>query len=646
VSQPTSQPTSAGQQAALLQAGAAEYTGLQQAATAAVLASVLAAWATLDAGRAIASWEAGIGERIYVLISMAQELFARDANSYVRRSLGLMGLTYRGGDVVPLNFAGIASDGRDLESLLAGAVVNLRQSQRAGESEARARERGANFLRLAGQTQVADAARAAEGVSITASEPTDRTGKKVEVGWIRVLNPPSCSRCVLLAGRFYRWNEGFERHPNCFPAGTVVSGPKIDAATRRWFEGELVTIRTASGQEISVTGNHPVLTDGGWLPARLLQPGDHVVRSFGARSAFLEIPGHQQVPSRIEDVFGALSMTSSVLQVPSTTEDFHGDGSGGEVDVVAADGLLGDGRQPLGGQALEELSLPLRAEGPDCFSTQCGSEQGLVGLAGPQSRDMGSGGLGGSLFGRHLPGAHQASIRVAANLYAVPEQARAQGVPTDVVFATERVLALASRILRRDFGNRQDEVAARWDAPAGSFSVETCDGYASQGKDLLLRLAGQVALDRVVEKVSRQWSGHVYNLTSSEGWMSSNGIIFSNCDCRHVPATEAVANPLLTDPMLYFNSLTPAEQDRYFGAGPAQAIRDGAAVDRTVNATGRARNSVYTADDGKRYTKELARDGVRRPTPDQIYKDANGDKAAAITALKKFGYVAGGSRRS
>jgi hypothetical protein len=34
-------------------------------------------------------------------------------------------------------------------------------------------------------------------------------------GYVRMLNPPSCSRCVVLAGKFYRWNEGFERHPQC-----------------------------------------------------------------------------------------------------------------------------------------------------------------------------------------------------------------------------------------------------------------------------------------------------------------------------------------------------------------------------------------------------------------------------------------------
>lgn len=53
---------------------------------------------------------------------------------------------------------------------------------------------------------VADAARGAESVSITATPNTV---------WTRYLNPPSCSRCALLAGRVYRWSDGFDRHTGC-----------------------------------------------------------------------------------------------------------------------------------------------------------------------------------------------------------------------------------------------------------------------------------------------------------------------------------------------------------------------------------------------------------------------------------------------
>lgn len=46
-----------------------------------------------------------------------------------------------------------------------------------------------------------------------------------------MLNPPSCSRCTVLAGRFYMWNEGFARHPNCdclhIPSSESVSGDLV-----------------------------------------------------------------------------------------------------------------------------------------------------------------------------------------------------------------------------------------------------------------------------------------------------------------------------------------------------------------------------------------------------------------------------------
>lgn len=61
------------------------------------------------------------------------------------------------------------------------------------------------FERLV-ESLVQDAGRAAESVAITA---------RPKVAWVRHLNLPSCSRCAVLAGRIYRYSEGFQRHPGC-----------------------------------------------------------------------------------------------------------------------------------------------------------------------------------------------------------------------------------------------------------------------------------------------------------------------------------------------------------------------------------------------------------------------------------------------
>jgi hypothetical protein len=686
----------------------------------AAVQQALAIFLAMRVSTIVDEWvKGGVGNRIYTLLSLAQKIAASDSETYMRTILNQLGLDL--GDIPEINydiFAGIASDNRDLDSLLAGAVIRVRQKKRAGASDYDAMKSGADYLEMVVKTQISDASRGADAVVLTVADdvrqienrqpistvdqgrtgfgrpatrrpvtpdseppiftpPPQRVGfgrpakrrpalpepavapspapparivkvgQKTSIGWIRVLDPPSCGRCAILAGRFYKWSDGFLRHPNCFPAGTVISGPRLDAATRRWFEGELVTICTASGQELSVTGNHPVLTDGGWIPATLIKEGDNVIRSLGAKTALGQIPDDHQVPARVEDIFGALSVVGDLAQVPSAAEDFHGDGIGGEIDVVSTNGhlrleevagVVQMAPEALFGGGLEAALLHSSASGTNQPVLIGGDSTGSI---------VGRPGLSTTLFEGHLSRTDQARLGLISNLNALFDQARADGSPPDAVLQAQRILAFACRVLRRDVDRRQGQVTARWDAPAGPLSMETRAGYTSRGLNLSERLTGQVAPDRVVEKVSRQWSGHVYNLTSSEGWMVADGIITSNCDCKHMPVTIAASKGIVVNPQEYFDSLSEEDQDRLFGKGEAEAIRNGADMNQVINATAR-KNGMYTADGGRRYTREgTTKKGfygargskVRRPTPWQIMKDSHGDREVAIELLTRFGYI-------
>lgn len=63
----------------------------------------------------------------------------------------------------------------------------------------------AEFERLVASL-VQDAGRAAQSVA---------TAARTRTVHVRYLSPPSCARCAVLAGRIYRWSEGFLRHPGC-----------------------------------------------------------------------------------------------------------------------------------------------------------------------------------------------------------------------------------------------------------------------------------------------------------------------------------------------------------------------------------------------------------------------------------------------
>lgn len=195
----------------------------------ATLASVLAAWAAMDMAQLFTSWfRAGIGSRTFVLLSVAQESTASAAPEFVQRSAEILGTPIQRPALLPSTFAGIASDGRDLEGLLAGAPILTLQRIRRGEPTAVASRAGQDFLRRVVTTQIADAGRAADQVAIATALPAQPQQRPVRMGWVRMLNPPSCSRCVVLAGRFYRWSDGFQRHEMCdcahIPAVEDVAG--------------------------------------------------------------------------------------------------------------------------------------------------------------------------------------------------------------------------------------------------------------------------------------------------------------------------------------------------------------------------------------------------------------------------------------
>lgn len=163
-------------------------------------------WRQLDRGSIAASWRALLPRALSLLV-VAQTSAADAAGRYVADVADEYDLPDDAPQVVGTRFAGVASDGRDLASLLyRPAIVALTQI-REGATPARATAAGRFTLDLISRTQVADAGRAADGVAIAARPQL--------TGYVRMVVGATCARCLILAGRRYRWNAGFNRHPRC-----------------------------------------------------------------------------------------------------------------------------------------------------------------------------------------------------------------------------------------------------------------------------------------------------------------------------------------------------------------------------------------------------------------------------------------------
>lgn len=164
-------------------------------------------WARIDRADIARSWAASVPAAFTVLAS-AQAIAAASSTAY----LGDLAEAYDmpddpAGHVRVDGFAGVASDGRDLSSLLFEPAIAALAALKRGATVPRALASGRFLLDMITRTQVADAGRTADQVALVAQTRM--------AGYVRVLSPPSCSRCVILAGKFYRWNAGFQRHPRC-----------------------------------------------------------------------------------------------------------------------------------------------------------------------------------------------------------------------------------------------------------------------------------------------------------------------------------------------------------------------------------------------------------------------------------------------
>jgi hypothetical protein len=158
-------------------------------------------WAQVQPDDLDGSWGQQVPGAVQILAA-GQILAATQADARVTSTVGRSALR-----VNAPGFAGRAADGRSLTTLLDEPVIAVKTAIAAGQALDEALGRGLVRLTMAAATEVTDAGRLATGAAITARPQVH--------GYVRVVNAPACGRCIVLAGRVYRWSDGFQRHPRC-----------------------------------------------------------------------------------------------------------------------------------------------------------------------------------------------------------------------------------------------------------------------------------------------------------------------------------------------------------------------------------------------------------------------------------------------
>lgn len=312
----------------------------------------------------------------------------------------------------------------------------------------------------------------------------------------------TCPECLALDGQRTGLNEEFapgimeppDPHPTCVLGNTLAYSEIVESVSERQFDGIIVVIRTASGKELSCTPNHPILTDRGWCPAGSLDIGNYVVSSVNSpvrvertNALIRGDMNHQNMPTVIKHIADAFRRSPHVLSrpVPTTSEDFHGDGMRGEVAVIYTDSLLRREHESAFRKFLVDFDL---------ISTL----PVLPGLIGQSTKFFG--------FNTNLCATHRVMCGFS------PAFSLTDG---GTLHSQEHRLGLVARLYAFLDKSR---------TYTGARDVE----MLSEPKH---RPTGSVFLDKVVYRYVHSFSGHVFNLQTASQEYEANGIITHNCRC-------------------------------------------------------------------------------------------------------------------
>lgn len=199
---------------------ARDYARAQRRESQAAIAAILSEWDRMGPEFDL-SWSR-IEPNVMAIVMQAQRRMSTGALGFIPDVLEDTG---QSAEIAAAGLAqarpliGVAGDGRPADSLLYGAVTRSKEVIGSGGSVRDALGSSAGWIESTVATLLSDTARQSEALGM---------GVRPVTGYVRMLTPPSCSRCVLLAGKRVKSGTAFLRHPGCdcrhIPASESVAG--------------------------------------------------------------------------------------------------------------------------------------------------------------------------------------------------------------------------------------------------------------------------------------------------------------------------------------------------------------------------------------------------------------------------------------
>jgi len=314
----------------------------------------------------------------------------------------------------------------------------------------------------------------------------------------------ACAICSPLDGKKYNVKVAggiIPVHPNCLTGDSLIS-PRgnITGASKRWYNGQIHIIKTATNRIICCTKNHPILTNRGFVPADSLNIGSQIIsHGIGQGETFSDWQDINK-PALIEDIAESFFSSPGVItkEVPVSSIDFHNDGIGSKVAIIGTDSLLMGSRDTSIEQHILKDKFVLRKVAWSLFNRFCMFAFGRPTDSSPTSRIMGSFDLFLSLLIAHLRPLESFRLALIPNMDIRVQQSFANTPSAISKMQGNSVLRPAKNI--------------QIDNSTDNFFV-----------------------DSIVHISTSKYSNYVYNLETTESYYIANGIASHNCRCAMIP---------------------------------------------------------------------------------------------------------------
>lgn len=370
--------------------------------------------------------------------------------------------------------------------------------------------------------------------------------------WVSTLDGRTSFVCQGLDGKTFEVGVGRypPAHMNCLPWDTNISTcSAISNIYKRPYKGVMVNIRTKSGRSLSATPNHPILTSFGWKAIGEINLGDKLICCNDVINTFKD--NKQNIIAKIGEIFSAgyVSVNSgSIASAPSSTKDFHGDGTDCEVDVISVDCLANHKIKAAIIEKVENECLPLGSRIDLSLFPFGHLSDGLV-TNNPSATSRVSGSCECSDLLRS-GSSHSSELLLAPVSF---------GTSGGFYDAQDRVCAAINSEMFCNTTNPNSIIISGDDSSnieIGEFycvSINDLDSVSCENPsdwrvsaaenlpDLLTsNVIDGVELDDVVDLfISEFAETHVYNLENENNWYVANGIITHNCRSLRIPVVES-----------------------------------------------------------------------------------------------------------